>query len=70
MQAAAQCCKVNCTICLLKLQRTARAQVPADKRNASAILSAGKRRARVSLEPGADEEECDVEAQVPSSQVQ
>ena len=38
--------------------------------NANAILSAGKRRARASLEPGADEEESDMEAEVLSSQVQ
>ena len=49
---------------------TGRAQAHLDYSKASAILSAGKRRARASLEPGADEEESDVEAEVPSSQVQ
>ena len=37
---------------------------------ANAILSAGKRRARASLEPEAEEEESDVEVEVQSSQVQ
>ena len=78
MQAAAGCCRVKCTICLQatskttfqSLQLTERALVQADRDKANAILSAGKRRARASTEPGAGEQESDAEAEVPFSQVQ